>query len=119
MKNVILGTLNLCLGLKFKKDLIKSILTENNMDVLAVQESELEPDTEMNLVSITGYIYKSEKNDVKNRVGIYIKNNIKYSRCLDLEGSNSHLIIIDVENTEKTLLSMFKVFFGSLPAFSR
>ena len=57
MKNVILGTLSLCLGLKFKKDLVKSILTENNMDVLAVQESELEPDTDMNLVSIPGYIY--------------------------------------------------------------
>ena len=39
-------------------NLVKSILTEINLDVLAVQESELEPDTDMNLVSIPGYIYR-------------------------------------------------------------
>ena len=37
-----IATLNLCLGLKFKKDFVKNILLENEIDILLVQETELE-----------------------------------------------------------------------------
>ena len=37
-----IATLNLCLGLKFKKDLVKEILQTNKIDILSLQETELE-----------------------------------------------------------------------------
>ena len=39
-----IATLNLCLGLKFKKDLVKNILYGNEIDVLLIQETEIEKD---------------------------------------------------------------------------
>ena len=93
-----IATLNLCLGLKFKKDLVKNILIENEIDVLSMQEIEIESDFNCELLSIPGYIFEYESNNVKRRVGCYVKNHLKYKRRLDLEGENSHLIIIDIEN---------------------
>ena len=37
-----IATLNLCLGLKFKKDLVKNILLDNEIDILVMQETEKE-----------------------------------------------------------------------------
>ena len=50
-----IATLNLCLGLKNKRDLIKDILVRNKIDILALQETELEPSLDLNLVNIAGY----------------------------------------------------------------
>ena len=36
-----IATLNLCLGLKYKKDLVKEILLTNEIDILSLQETEL------------------------------------------------------------------------------
>ena len=36
------ATLNLCLGLKYKKDLVKDVLIENKIDILMMQETEIE-----------------------------------------------------------------------------
>ena len=96
-----IATLNLCLGLKFKKDLIKDILTENEIDVLLVQETEIEKDFDCYLLNIPGYKFEMEVNDTKSRVGTFIKNSIKYERCTELEGVNKHLVIIDITNGKK------------------
>ena len=40
MDQLKIATLNLCLGLKNKKDLVKIILLENDIDVLLMQEVE-------------------------------------------------------------------------------
>ena len=69
-----IATLNLCLGLKNKRDLIKDILVRNKIDILALQETELEPSLDLNLVNIAGYKFESEINEYKQRVGFYIKN---------------------------------------------
>ena len=96
-----IATLNLCLGLKFKKDLVKNILLENDIDVLSLQETEIESDFDCELLSIPGYRFEYETNDVKRRVGTYIRNTIKYERCSSLEGINNHLLIIDILNGRK------------------
>ena len=85
-----IATLNLCLGLKFKKDLVKNILLENEIDILLMQETEIEKDFNCELLNIPGYSFECETNDVKRRVGTYIKNTIKYKRCYELEGENMH-----------------------------
>ena len=39
-----IGTLNLCLGLKNKKEEVKHLIKTNNIDILCLQETELEKD---------------------------------------------------------------------------
>ena len=90
-----IATLNLCLGLKFKKDLVKNILLENEIDILLMQETEIENDFDCEMLNIPGYRFEFETNDVKRR------DTIKYKRCLELEGNNNHLLIMDVENGMK------------------
>ena len=96
-----IATLNLCLGLKFKKDLVKNILHGNEIDILIIQETEIEKDFDYVLLNIPGYKLELEVNDTKSRVGTYIKNSIKYERCSELGGVNKHLVIIDVLNGKK------------------
>ena len=43
MTNLELGTLNLCLDLRGKIDLVKCLLIENKIDILAMQEIEILP----------------------------------------------------------------------------
>ena len=108
-----IATLNLCLGLKFKKDLVKNILLDNDIDILSMQETEIDHDYECELLAIPGYSLELETNNVKRRVGSYIKNTLKYERCLDLEGENNHLIIIDIENgvkKKKRIINIYRSF---------
>ena len=85
--------MNLCLGLKYKKDLVKDILLKNDIDILMMQEIEIENDFDCELLNIPGYRFECER-----RFGSYIKNSIKYDRYNVLEGENNHLSIIDIEN---------------------
>ena len=44
---------------------------------------------------------------------MYIKDNIKYTRCLNLEIENSHIIIIDLENggqVKKRIINIYRSF---------
>ena len=93
-----IATLNLCLGLKYKKDLVKEILLKNDIDILMMQEIEIESGFDCELLNIPGYSFEFETNNVKRRVGSYIKNSIKYDRCYLLEGENNHLLIINIDN---------------------
>ena len=106
-----IGTWNLCLGLFHKKDIVREILQENNLDLLTLQEIELKPDIELNNLGIKGYTFEAENNDFKRRIGIYIRNNITYKRRLDLEKPNLHTIIIDIGSKEVTrIISVYRTF---------
>ena len=72
-------------------------MLNEEIDILLMQEVEIEADFDCELMSIPGFNFECENNDNKKRVGIYIRDYIKYTRCLNLEGKNSHLIVIDVE----------------------
>ena len=108
-----IATLNLCLGLKYKKDLVKNYLYSEEIDILAVQETEIEKDFNCDLLSIKGFKYEYEENSFKKRVGFYIKNCIKYERKRELEGTDSHLIVIDVDNAKhdnKRIINLYRSF---------
>ena len=64
LNNLKIGTLNLCLVLKNKKDLVRAILIENNIDILCKQETEVEHDFDCNLLSILGFVLEMENNGV-------------------------------------------------------
>ena len=104
-----IATLNLCLGLRYKKDLVKEILLTNEIDILSLQETELEKDFDQSLLNIPGYNLEVETNNVKSRVVMYIKNSIKYERCYVLEGVNNHLVIIDVNSGVSNKKRLIKI----------
>ena len=84
-----ISTLNLCLGLKNKKYLVKNLLEENKIDVLCMQETEVTNAINTKELSVSQYCLELENNSVKSRVGIYISKDINYVRRTDLEGLNS------------------------------
>ena len=64
-------------------------MVENNIDILALQETELDANCDVTLMSIPGYFFECEENVYKRRVGFYIRNSIEYKRCVTLEGVNN------------------------------
>ena len=91
-----IATLNLCLGLNNKKDLIKRLVIDEKIDILCMQETEIEINVDCSLLSFPSYIYESENNTTKSRVGCYVNSKLSYARRADLEGLNSHLVILDI-----------------------
>ena len=60
------ATLNLCLGLKNKKLLIKEMLKEFNIDILSMQETEITNSLNHEELKIVDYNLELEKNSVKS-----------------------------------------------------
>ena len=60
-----IGTLNLCLGLKNKKDEVEKLIKEKKLDILRVQETELEKDYSTDILTFNGYNYESDINEKK------------------------------------------------------
>jgi exonuclease III len=87
---------NLCLGLLNKKDQVLQELIDNDIDVCCMQETELEPDLPTNILSSSDFVFEPEKSLIKKRVGLYIRKITPYTRRIDLEEHNCHVIIIDV-----------------------
>ena len=104
-----IATLNLCLCLKYEKDLVKTILQKNDIDILLMQEIELKVAYNFELLCIPGYTLECEENDYKRRVGFYIRDSLKYMRCQNLEVQNSHIIIIDLENVHQIKKRIIKI----------
>ena len=53
---------------------------ENKIDICVMQEIEIMPEYNTGLLSFKGYTLIKEKNEVKMRTGMYIRNGINYSR---------------------------------------
>lgn len=97
-----IATLNLCLGLKNKKLLVTKMLNEEKIDVLCIQETEIDISSDVNLLKIPGFELELELNSTKSRVAVYVNNNVKYVRKTELEGVDSHLLVIDLIGKNKT-----------------
>ena len=106
-----LGSLNLCLGLQNKKDIVKQIIKSEKIDIMCLQETELITNLDHNLLSFPGFNFESEKCTSKSRVGIYVNNAIDYVRRSDLERVDCHVIIIDVgPNPCLRVINMYRSF---------
>ena len=91
-------SLNLCLGLANKKDLVKQIIIQEKIDIMCVQETELKSNMDHNLLSFPGYNFESEKCSSKSRVGTYINSSMKYVRRSELEEVDCHIVILDISS---------------------
>ena len=85
MTSVRIGSWNLCLGLQNKKDIVLDYLKENEIDICCLQETELTIDYPINILSDREYLFESEMNNGKSRVGVYVHKRINYLRRKDLE----------------------------------
>ena len=97
-----IATLNLCLGLKNKKESVKGLILENEIEILCLQETEIEPGYSTELLAFKGYSFENELNNNKSRCGIYVSNKISYVRRSDIEIENLHVMIIDLNDKYKT-----------------
>ena len=89
-----IGSLNLCLGLRSKKETVKKLIVDNKIDILCLQENEIPVNYTINLLTFKGYAFENEKNDVKYRCGIYISNNLSHVRRCNLRVPNMHIMIM-------------------------
>jgi exonuclease III len=106
-----IATWNLCLGLFHKKDYVRKLLNENEIDILNLQETELETGLDLKNLHIRGYVLESETNEKKIRVVTYIRNTITYTRRADLESPNLHLIILDIKNEDNLrVITLYRTF---------
>ena len=106
-----IATLNLCLGLPNKKNDVKKLIVENNIDILCMQETEIDPNMNIEPLGFPGYSIEAESSDTKIRTAIYIKNGVNYTRRKDLEIKNFHVVIVDLNTTNKLrLINIYRTF---------
>ena len=111
MQTCKIGTWNLCLGLANKKDLVKELLLKEKIDISCVQETDIIKDYPISLLTFPGFSLELEKNDLKALVGVYLNSRVKYKRRNDLEGINSHLVVIDIlDNKHTRLINIYRSF---------
>ena len=110
-KQLKIGTLNLCLGLPNKKDLVTEMLRSNNVNICCLQETEVQLNYPEGVLNCGGFTLELELNKFKKRVGIYLMNDIKYKRRTDLEKENFHVVIIDVElDVKLRIINIYRSF---------
>ena len=73
---ITISTINLCLGLKNKKLLVKRLLEENKIDVLCMQETEIGNDLNTDQLMMAGYSFELEKNTSKLKFKFNQKKNL-------------------------------------------
>ena len=106
-----IGTLNLCLGLQNKKEIIKQIIKSELIDIMCLQETELTVNLDHNLFSFPGFNFESETCSTKSRVGIYVNTCIDYVRRIDLEIVDCHMIILDIcSNPSLRVINLYRSF---------
>ena len=77
--------------------MLSEYLRNEVIKVCCLQETEVQVDFPVEVLNTGGYTLELEQNDTKCRSGIYISNEIKYVRRLDLELKNYHIVVCDLQ----------------------
>ena len=111
MQKMIIGSLNLCLGLPNKKDNVTELLSRNNVSICCLQEAEVQMNFPEKMLNCAGFTLELEANTFKKRARIYLKKELKYTRRTDLEKENFHVVIIDVFlNVKIRIINIYRSF---------
>ena len=111
MSTLNICTWNLCLGLTNKKDIVTRTLSQNNISICCLQETEVPNDYPEGLLSCNGYRIELEKCSTKRRAGIFLCQDIDYTRRIDLEKEDCHIVIIDVNMEVKIrIINVYRSF---------
>ena len=71
-------------------------LKRNNIGICCLQETEVINGFPEEILNCNDFNLELERNTVKKRAGIYVRKDIKYRRCTELEEEGMHIVIIDV-----------------------
>ena len=96
MEDFNLASLNLCLGLSNKKDMVTRLLNDNNISVCCMQETEIPNNYPELTLNCNGYDLELELSTNKKRSGIYLKNGLNYLRRNNLERKDFHIVVVDI-----------------------
>jgi hypothetical protein len=77
-------SLNFCLELT-KKDLIKSLILEDIIEKLFLQETDIKINFDHNLLSFPCFNYETKTSCIYSKVGCYINSSLSYVRRVDLD----------------------------------
>ena len=76
-----------------------------------MQKVDLKNDYDHEMLSFRGYNLLIENNTIKARCGIYVKNNLKFARKVELEGNGGGIIIIDLDLMKNyRIINVYRVF---------
>ena len=67
------------------------------IDICWLQEVDILPEVNHELLSFKGYQLLIEQNEMKSRTGIYIKNKVKFNKRTELEPLNGGIIVLDID----------------------
>ena len=86
-----------------------------------MQETEVNHNLDQNLLGFPGYHFESESiSTYKARVGCYIKSGIDYVRRTELEGKDSHLIILDIRaERDLRIINVYRSFNPLIPVSAK
>jgi len=111
-KNLRVCTFNVCLVLKCKLNLIKQFLNEYHLDIICIQEADIITDEDLQIYQISGYILECEKaqDDQKVWTVVYVRNNIKFRRHIDLEQAEAHIILLSITGKEFGITAIYRTY---------
>ena len=89
---------------------IKQLLYEENVDILFLQETELQLETDISLLCISGYSIELALSANVTRLVAYIKNTIKYSRTLEAINTNLLMLTIEGQYSIKQVCGIYRPF---------
>ena len=97
MKGIAIASINVN-GLVKHIDEIKLLLLENNIHILAINETKLDQTIRDNIISVDTYkLHRKDRNRHGDGVAIYIKDDINYTIRDDLPNHNLELICIMIQ----------------------
>ena len=110
MKNLIIASLNVCLGLFNKLDYVKQCLRNYDIDILFVQECEISQLSDHNIYTIPNYELSLPKTikQGKARLCVYIRSEISVS--IIIPDDFIELITVRITGTDCTIHGFYRPF---------
>ena len=79
-------------------DEVRALMTNQPLDILAMNETKLGEIDYDHLVSLEGYtIVRRDRNKYGGGVCIYLRNSISFTRMHDLENDNLEMIVLEIK----------------------
>ena len=109
-KQIKICTWNVCLKILHKIHLLKMFVVQNEIDILCIQEAEVKPDDNIELINIRGFSLEIEKASIQysRRTLVYVKDSIKYQRKALCQKEDAHIICIILLDNNVGLASTYK-----------
>jgi len=111
-KNLTICTWNVCLGVKYKKVIIKNFLQKQKIDILAIQEAEIDEKEDLSVYNIPGFNAEFDNSSPNIRTLMYINSSIEYTRNRNREEKNLNIIMITVHLSKSkiNISSVYRTF---------